>query len=311
MSRAVVMTALHSFPFDAMGTECVLHVYARTDNDAQMAAERVIVEIDRVEAHYSRYRADSMLSRINETAAAGGCIEVDEESATLLDYAFACHRISDGLFDITSGILRRAWDFGSGRLPAAEQVAALLPRVGMDKLVWARPRLEFSVPGLELDLGGIGKEYAADRAAAICADSGIAHGLVDLGGDIRIIGPHPDGRSWTIGIRDPRRPEVAVADVELAGGALATSGDYERYLEIGDRRYCHILNPRTGWPAEGLRSVSIHADQCLLAGSLATIAMLKGTAGVAWLDSLGQSYHCVDDTGRQHGTLPARSDHPD
>jgi thiamine biosynthesis lipoprotein len=290
-----------------MGTECVLHLYAPTADDAEMAAERAIIEIERIEARYSRYRPDSVLSGINETAGAGRCVEVDEETATLLDYAFACHRISAGLFDITSGILRRAWDFASGQLPALEQVAALLPRVGMEKIVWVRPRLEFPVPGVELDFGGIGKEYAADRAAAICRDCGIAHGLIDLGGDIRVIGPHPDGRSWTIGIRDPRRPGVAVVHVELAGGALATSGDYERYLEIGGRRYCHILNPRTGWPAEGLRSVSIHADQCLLAGSLATMAMLRGEEGVAWLNGLGQFYHCVDSAGRQHSTLPTRA----
>jgi thiamine biosynthesis lipoprotein len=174
----------------------------------------------------------------------------------------------------------------------------------MDKLAWTRPRLEFPVPGVELDFGGIGKEYAADRAAEVCSGCGIAHGLVDLGGDIRIIGPHPDGQSWTIGIRDPRRPEVAITHVELASGALATSGDYERYLEIDGRRYCHILNPRTGWPAEGLRSVSIHAEQCMLAGSLATMAMLKGDEGVAWLNGLGRSYHCIDGTGRKHWTLP-------
>lgn len=304
MSQAGVMTALHSFPFDAMGTECILHLYSLTADDAEMAAEQAIFEIERIEARYSRYRADSVLSGINKTAVAGGCIEVDAETAALLDYAVACHRISDGLFDITSGILRRAWNFASGQLPAAEQVAALLPHVGMDKLVWTRPRIEFPVPGVELDFGGIGKEYAADRAAEVCSGCGIAHGLVDLGGDIRIIGPHPDGRPWTIGIRDPRRPDVAITNVELAGGALATSGDYERYLEIDGRRYCHILNPRTGWPAEGLRSVSIHAEQCMLAGSLATMAMLKGDEGVAWLNGLGQFYHCINSTGQQHWTLP-------
>jgi thiamine biosynthesis lipoprotein len=291
--------------FSALGSQCMVLLHAEDKADARAAAAAAMQEIARIEARYSRYRTDSELSRINGAAKAGASIEVDDETAGLIDYAFACYRKSDGLFDISSGPLRRAWDFSSGRLPAGEAIAALLPRIGLDKVRWRSPLLRFSVPGMELDLGGIGKEYAVDRAAGICIALGIRHGLVDLGGDIRAIGKAPDGAPWFIGIRHPRRPETAMATVALDSAALATSGDYERFIEVGGRRYCHILDPRSGWPAEGLRSVSVIAEDCLVAGSLATIAMLKGAGGVAWLRALGVRHVTMDADGNVEGTSSA------
>lgn len=298
------MSELFSFPFAAMGTDCVLHLYGDRRR-AEAAADAAMAEVFRIEARYSRYRDDSLLSRINGAARIGGAIEVDEETAALLDYAFAGHRRSDGLFDISSGILRRAWDFSSPRLPAQAEIEALLPLVGLGKIEWTRPRLAFPVPGMELDFGGIGKEYAVDRVAEVCQAAGIASGLVDLGGDIRAIGPHPGGEPWLVNIRDPRAPDRALATLRVARGAVASSGDYERYFEIDGRRYCHILDPRTGWPASGLASVSVMADQCLVAGTLTTVAMLKGADGPAWLDRMDLRHLWVDPQGRRGGDLAA------
>jgi thiamine biosynthesis lipoprotein len=297
--------ALHSFQFDALGTECALHLYAGSADIAEAAAEAAMGEVYRIECRYSRYRADSELSAINRAAASGSAVDVDEETAALLDYAFAAYHISGGLFDITSGILRRAWDFNGGRPPEEAHVAALLPDIGMDKLQWASPRLRFRKPGLELDFGGIGKEYAADRVAAVCQAHGVRAGLVDLGGDILALGPREDGMPWRVGIRNPRSPGEAVSVVELSAGALATSGDYERFIDVDGKRYCHILNPRTGWPVDGLSSVSVQAEQCLFAGSLATIAMLMGESGKTWLAGLGIRHCWVDSAGRLGGTLIA------
>ncbi len=298
------MPDLFSFPFTAMGTDCVLHLHAERAR-AEEAADAAMAEVFRIEAKYSRYRRDSLLSHINEIAAIGGSTEVDEETAALLDYACAGHRKSGGLFDITSGILRRAWDFSSPRLPDPAEIMALLPLVGLEKVQWSRPRLAFPVPGMELDFGGIGKEYAVDRAAEVCAAAGIDSGLIDLGGDIRALGPHPGGDPWLVQIRNPRAPERALATVRIARGALASSGDYERYIEIAGTRYCHILDPRTGWPASGLASVSVMADQCLVAGTLTTVAMLKGADGPAWLNAMKLRHLWVDLQGRQGGDLAA------
>ena len=294
--------------FAAMGTDCLLHLYAADAEQADAVFEQVADEVLRIEARYSRYRPDSVLAAINRMAASGGRIEVDGETAALLDYAHACYRKSDGLFDISSGLLRQAWDFDSGRLPEPATIAALLPRIGLDKISWSPPWLTFATPGMELDFGGIGKEYAADQAAAICQALDVRHGVVDLGGDVVVIGPHPDGRPWSIKIRHPRRQGEALAEVMLERGAMATSGDYERFLSVGGKRYCHILNPRSGWPVQGLAAVSVVADQCLVAGSVATIAMLKGVGGVPWLASLGLRYWWADAEGNPGGAPSARAD---
>ncbi len=269
--------------------------WPRGTEAARIAAE-IIAEVKRIEAKYSRYREDSVIARINR-AAGGKPVRVDEETAALLDYAGACHRQSEGLFDVTSGVLRRAWDFRRAIVPAPERIEAVLPLVGWERVHWSRPEIRLPSPGMELDFGGLGKEYAADRAAAVAAEKGVAHGFVNLGGDVRIFGPHSDGSPWIVGIVHPRKPGAVVARVALSAGALATSGDYERFFEVDGRRYCHILNPRTGYPAIGLQSASVMAPLCLVAGSLSTVAMLKGEAGCAFLDEQAFSSLRVDAQG--------------
>ena len=273
----------------------------------QAVAEAAAGEVGRLERRYSRYRADSVVASINAVAAHGGALDVDAETTEVLDYAFACYRKSEGLFDITSGVLRRIWDFSTSCLPTQDAVDQVLRLVGLDKVVWEAPHLGFPKAGMEIDFGGIIKEHAADRAAGVCACLGLCHGLVELGGDIRVIGPHRDGSLWRIGLRHPFEADTAITMVELAGGGLASSGNYERFVEIEGRRYGHLLNPRTGWPVQGLASVSVAAESCLVAGSIASIAMLKQREGILWLAGLGLRHLWVDDGGRQGGNLPSSS----
>jgi FAD:protein FMN transferase len=294
---------LYRQAFKAMGSPCEIQIYAASQPGAERIAGTAIADVHRLEARYSRYRADSFLSEINRMAADGGSISVDEETAGLLNYAATCYRESDGLFDITSGILRRAWRFDQSALPDEVQVRDLLERVGWDKLCWRPPVLEFPLPGMEIDFGGVVKEYAVDRAAVICRKAGARHGFVNLGGDIRIIGPHPDGRPWRIGIRHPRRPGALIQTLSLHAGGLASSGDYERCITVDGVRYGHILNPRTGWPVRHLASVSVIGDLCVVAGSASTIAMLKEDGGPAWLESLGLPHFWVDVHGSIGGPL--------
>ncbi|MES2606722.1 MAG: FAD:protein FMN transferase [Pseudomonadota bacterium] len=289
--------------FKAMGTLCEVRLFAAAALQAKAATDAVIADVERLEARYSRYRSTSELSRINAIAAIGGRVEVDDETAHLLDYAATCHRESGGLFDLSSGILRKAWDFKSGKLPAPAEVNALLTLTGWHRLQWQRPVLEFPLPGQELDLGGVVKEYAADRAATLCQQHGIAHGLINLGGDIRIVGPQPDGSAWRIGISKPENPDAALCTLALQGGALASSGDYQRCITVAGVRYGHILNPFTGWPVRKLAAVSVVADFCVIAGSAATIAMLKDEEGVEWLRQLGLPHLWVDVDGNSGGTL--------
>ncbi|MBI5186528.1 MAG: FAD:protein FMN transferase [Nitrospinae bacterium] len=296
------MLDLYSFPFSAMGTECNLHFYSTNSSKAQEVSQAAISEVNRIEARYSRYNTDSLLSEINRVAQTGGSITLDEETGGLLDYAYACHEHSGGLFDISCGILRQAWDFSSNTLPKKETMENLLARIGLDKISWDPPNLRFSVPGMELDLGGIGKEYASDRVAEICVSMGIQHGLVDLGGDINVFGPHPDQEPWIIGIRDPKQTGSILGEVQIFQGSLASSGDYERCMVIDGKRYSHIISPITGWPVSGLASVSVVSDKCIVAGSICTIAMLKGIDGIEWLKEIDARHSWIDENGRQGGS---------
>lgn len=287
-----------------MGTLCEFVVQGQDQTVLGRAVAAAEAEVLRLEAKYSRYRDDSVTAAINRSAGSGQAIEVDDETAGLLDYAAIAHGESEGLFDITSGVLRRAWDFRSGRLPSAEEVAALLPFVGWTRLRWERPHLTLPIAGMQLDFGGYVKEYAADTAAARCVSAGVASGYVDLGGDIRVIGPQLDGSAWRIGVRDPRNPAQPIAVVELSSGGIATSGDYERCMVVDGRRYSHLLDPRTGWPVDSYASVSVLAGQTLVAGTATTTALLKGRPdGATWLAELGLPYLLVEHDGRQTGSL--------
>jgi thiamine biosynthesis lipoprotein len=275
------------FSFSAMGSPCELQFYTENDFVAQKIAQQIITDVYRLERKYSRYRADSFLSKMNEVAVSGGSIHVDEETAGLLNYAQTCYELSDGLFDITSGILRQAWRFDSPALPDDKIIQSLLAKIGWQKLRWENSTLTFLHAEMEIDFGGIVKEYAADRAATLCLNAGISHGIVNLGGDIKIIGAHPDGKPWRVGIQHPRDKTKVWKTLKLKTGALASSGDYERCIVIDGVRYGHILNPKTGYPVRYLAAVSVVADLCVVAGSAATIAMLKEKDGEKWLKSLG------------------------
>ena len=289
-----------------MGSHCSIQLYATCRAEFDEVSQRVEAEIARIESRYSRYLETSFLAAINRSARQAETIRVDAETARLIDYAYACHAKSGGLFDITSGRLRRVWDFGREQaISDMGRLKAELRHVGMHRLAWNDPELGFEVPGMELDLGGIVKEYAADQAAAICRAGGVSHGLVELGGDIAVIGPHPDGSDWIVGVQHPVDRDALLMNIGVGSGGVATSGDYERYIELDGRRYSHLLNPITGWPVHGLVAVTVVAQHCLLAGSLATIAMLKGAEGAAWLGGCGVGYLCVDVEGQVSGNLLA------
>lgn len=285
----------YNYSFQAMGADCNLILYVADESKADRVAGLIMAEVWRIEDKYSRYVDGNALSDINRAAMSAGQVDVDDETAMLLNYAFTAFRLSEGLFDISSGALRRAWDFSSGKTPSPSSIASLLPLIGLSKVSWASPHLRFLHSGMELDFGGIGKEYAVDRGADICRAMGILSGLLDLGGDVCVLGPHPDGAPWEIGIRHPRNPGATFGRIRLMSGAVATSGDYERYMEVAGTRYCHILDPLTGWPVNGLSSVTVINEQCLLAGTLSTIAMLKQQGGKKWLKDMGVLHCWVDD----------------
>jgi thiamine biosynthesis lipoprotein len=272
---------------------------------ARTAVDAAIADVLRIEAKYSRYREDSLLSRINR-AAGTNAVEIDDETRALLDYADRCHALSHGRFDVTSGVYRRAWDFRSEtpRVPDAAAVDALRQLVGWQHVERTPRSVMLRKRGMQIDFGGIGKEYAADRAATILQQHGIAHALVNLGGDVRAVGDQANGMPWRIGIRHPREAEPAViASVDVADGAIATSGDYERYFEVEGRRYCHIIDAITGMPVWAWQSISVAAPLAIVAGSCATIAMLMGPEAPAFLGEQQVPWVGIDAAGRRAGSL--------
>ena len=295
---------LFRFPFSSMGCPCEIQIEAGSERAANIAAAKAQADIARLDVKYSHYRDDNWLAHVCASAGSGKLIEVDEETANLLDFADTLHRQSAGRFDITAGALTKLWDLQSGRVPRSAEIDAARARVGWQRVEWTRPYLTLPIAGMRIDLGGVVKEYAADRAAEICRNAQIAHGVVDLGGDLALIGAHADGSAWLAGIKSPANPQKVYASIELARGGLATSGDYERAMIVDGKRYSHIVDPVSGYPVESFAGVSVIADSCLVAGAASTLAMLLGTSeGAIYLRKLGLPWLCIDQVGRASGTL--------
>ena len=271
--------------FTAMASACEVLLPSMSRHAALAIGKVAAQEAWRVEKKYSRYRDDSVTALIHRNR--GTILELDAETASLLDFAQQCFELSEGLFDITSGVLRRAWTFdGSDRIPDPASIERLLPSVGFNKLRWDPPLLMLP-DGMELDFGGIGKEYAVDRAFDLLAARDWTPFLVNFGGDLRANRP-PSHGPWQVGIERPDAERDAIMLLDLEHGALATSGDSRRYLMKDGVRYGHILNPRTGWPVpRSPRSVTVAASCCTEAGLLATMAMLRGDRARAFLDEQG------------------------
>ena len=271
----------YSGVFSAMASNCEILVESENPLLATQLIESVYKEAKRIENKFSRYLTNNIIHKINN--ANGQAIKLDEETAQLLDFAFTCYQLSDGLFDITSGVLRKVWHFdGSANIPSLKQIKPLLKLIGLPKLTWSSPYL--TIPkGMEIDLGGIGKEYAVDsclkKALAITTNIPI---LLNFGGDLICNRTRHNNQAWTVGIESVGGGANAI--IALKKGALATSGDANRFLCKAGIRYSHILNPVTGYPIEqAVRSVTVAADSCIEAGLISTIAMLQGQQAEAFL----------------------------
>lgn len=285
---------LKRFSFKAMGSYCEIQIYDDSRVNAKRTVRKLTAEVNRLERKYSRYRNDNVVADINQSAGKPLGIRIDSETIALFRHALSCYEQSDGLFDVTAGVLNRIWDFRSAKVPSQQEIDDLLPLVGFSKLSWRKSRLLLPAR-MEIDFGGIVKEYAADAAAKLGRSLGVSHGLINLGGDFAVIGPQPDELAWTVGVANPKKERSLMAKIDLLDGGLASSGDYERFFMHEGKRYSHILNPKTGWPSSGLRAVSVAANLCTVAGSVATIAMLKAEdEALSFLQESGLSHVYMD-----------------
>lgn len=270
--------------FSAMASPCECLVRGISEKRARQVTHAVAEEAWRIERKFSRYRDDNLMAAIN--AGDGQWLALDDETTRLLDFADQCWQLSEGAFDITSGVLRRVWHFdGSDQVPEPEQVTALLPLVGWDKVEREAQRIRLR-EGMELDLGGVGKEYAVDSAFQLATTFTDADLLVNFGGDLV-------GRSatapWQVGMEGTARPMAG--QLQFTSGALATSGDSRRYLLRNGVRYSHVIDPRSGWPvSDAPRAVTVFGQQCTQAGLLSTLALLQGLHAEDLLREAGVQY---------------------
>ncbi len=275
-----------------MASPCVVLCETEDSGFASRLAAFARSEASRINRKFSRYRKDSVVHSLH--ANRGKPFRVDDETARLLDFGAALWRLSNGRFDLTSGVLRHAWRFDEGRCDADPvRIPELLEHVGWQRVAWRRPFITLP-EGMELDLGGIGKEYAVDRVADWAASQSDCPVLVNFGGDLRCTGAAPRSGAWLVGIESIEKSGQATRRIELKTGALATSGDARRSILINGKRYGHILDARTGWPTPDTpRSITVAADSCSQAGSYSTLAMLQGADAEAFLESEGVRYWCL------------------
>ena len=276
-----------------MASPCELLTDVDNRAKAQQLTDIVANEAWRIETKFSRYVHGNIIHKINSSH--GRTVSVDAETAQLIEFATTLYGLTDGGFDITSGILREVWSFkGKKKVPTKAAVARVVKSVGWDKVVWDTPMLTLK-SGMQLDFGGIGKEYAVDRAGQLINAMTDASCLINFGGDLVVTRPRKDGKSWSVGIEQADSPAGKASRlIMLRQGALATSGDTKRYVLKNGKRYGHVLDARTGWPIEGApRTVTVAADTCLEAGMLTTIAMMQGSEVIEFLEAQDVRYWCL------------------
>ncbi len=270
---------LRRLSFPALGTTCEVQYVAPQGGEQAASFEQAVVGwVAAFEAKYSRFRPDSLVSRIN--AAAGvDAIEVDEDMETLLKLCDALYAMTRGVLDPTALPLIRLWNYRaeSPRIPTAPEIAAARALVGWPKVQRGGGQVRLPVRGMALDFGGFGKEFAVDMVAQLAIQRGLPAALVDFGHDLRAVGTPPGRAAWHVGLEDPRNPGHAAGSIAVAGRGIASSGDYLRCFQIGGRRYGHIIDPRTGAPvANGCLQATVIAPSCLQAGVLSTTAFVLG-----------------------------------
>ena len=277
-ARTTVENGLHKLEFRAMSTLCRVNFHGVPATVARDFQQDTVAWVAQFEARYSRFIPDSLISRIN--AAAGlHWVETDPETDRLFNLCQELFFFTRGSFDPTASPLIKLWNWKSQPpvVPSSDAICAARDLVGWNKIQRRAGGIFLPQAGMALDLGGIGKEYAVDCVMNMAIQRGIPNVMVDFGQDVRVRGHAPDKKFWWIGLEDATAPGKCWAGVAVTDHAVATSGDYLRNFTVNGRRYGHILDPRTGYPAfNDCRAVSIIAPSCTIAGLLSTSVCILG-----------------------------------
>lgn len=281
--------------FSAMASPCEVLIRSLDKNLCHSVAKLAVSETKRIESKFSRYLKNNLVYQMNHSN--GKSINIDLETFNLLEYACNLFELSDGLFDITSGVLREIWNFTPNSVPPSKnEVNKILKRIGFGQIQYDKKT--FIMPkGMQIDFGGIGKEYAVDQVSKIivekCQMPGASY-LVNFGGDLSAIKFNKNDPEWNVGVESPNNIVQAASVIRIAHGSVATSGNTKRFIEYQGKRYGHLLNPRTGYPIDGApHSITVFSDNCVLAGSFSSLAMLQGQNAEMFLENQKVKHICV------------------
>lgn len=281
-----------------LGTYVRIQLYESNTKKAEAVLHQAFREIARIDTLAGTFVEQGELEKINTT----GTGRISPELKAIIEHALAVSRLSQGAFDITVYPLEELWGFYTGNyhLPAQSEIGQALKSVGYTNVVLTGDSISLRNRA-RIDLGGIAKGYAVDRACEIIKANGIRTGLVDAGGDIRVFGKKPGGKPWRIGIKNPRGNGI-IKTVEVSDQAITTSGDYEKYFEVDHTRYHHIFDPTTGYPSQPAISVTIITRDAQSADALATAVMVLGPErGLKLIESLPNTCGLI--VTEKNGTL--------
>jgi thiamine biosynthesis lipoprotein len=311
---ATAQAEWHGKAIDLMGTRVSVELWHEDAATGRALVERVLDEYRRIDAAMSTYKPDSEISRLNTRAAAAPMV-VSAELLELVQSALYLSDASGGAFDITYESVGYLYDFRAGRHPADAEIDAGLASIDyrLVELDPAASTIGYRRPGVRINLGGIAKGHAVELGARMLHAAGIEHGLLNAGGDTRVIGDRR-GQPWIVGIRHPRTDDSVITRLPLVDEAISTSGDYERFFEEDGKRYHHILNPATGRPTEGVLSVTVIGPDATMTDGLSTTVFVLGPErGLKLIETFAAYEAIVVDAGGamrySSGLTPPESPH--
>lgn len=286
-----------------MGSRFDITISAKSAQIAEAYIDTAIIEIERIENVISEWRTETLVSEINRNAGIKP-VKVTSELFGLTERALGFSKLTDGAFDISFASMDKIWKYDGSmtELPSEESVKKSVAKVGYKNIILDKNNstIFLKLPGMKIGFGSIGKGYAADKTKELMLSKGVTAGIINASGDMNTWGKQPDGKEWTIGITNPMNQNKVFAAFPLSGNAVVTSGDYEKFVILDGKKYSHIIDPRTGYPARGISSVTVFANSAELANGLSTSIMVMGKdAGLNLINQIpGMSCVIVDENGQ-------------
>lgn len=281
------------------GTVVDVTVIAKTKSD-RSAIDMAFSAMRDIDDKVSIYNVHSEISNVNQNAGLSE-VKVSDDTFNILERAYKLSQLTDGAFDVSIGSIVSLWGFGTtkNKIPSDNEIAEKLPLINYEKIILdhTNKTVKLADKGMKVDLGAIAVGYAVDKAVNVLKEKGVKNALVNGGGEIYAFGSPPKKSAWRVGIQHPRKPNAILGTIDLKDKAISTSGDYESYFEVNGKRYCHILNPKTGKPVENIMSVTVVADNTTDADALSTAIMVMGEKeGIRLAKRLG--VECIIVTGK-------------